>query len=282
MPHVEPATRNDLPAIRTLLAAAALPVDDVDGALLDGLLVIRGSDGLQGVVGLQHTGDATLLRSLAVAVEARSLGLGRALVEAAEAQAHAAGIGTLYLLTTSAADYFQTHGYRHCDRGNAPDAIRAMAQFSALCPASSAFMAKPLAATIWHNPACGTSRNTLALLRHAGIEPDVIEYLQTPPSRDALLAMIARAGLTVRDAIRQKGTPYFELGLDDEGLSDQQLLDAMLREPILINRPFVDTGLGARLCRPSELVLDILPPVTQPFTKEDGEVVIDMDGHRVR
>ena len=127
---------------------------------------------------------------------------------------------------------------------------------------------------IYHNPNCGTSRNTLALIRHAGVEPTVIEYLRDPPTRARLIGLIAAAGLSVRDALRQKGTPYAELGLGDPTLSDEQLLDAMLAEPILINRPFVETPLGTRLCRPSEVVLDLLPPVTRPFTKEDGEVVI--------
>ncbi|MEO3434759.1 arsenate reductase (glutaredoxin) [Inquilinus sp. CAU 1745] len=113
--------------------------------------------------------------------------------------------------------------------------------------------------TIYHNPACGTSRNTLALIRDAGIEPTVVEYLKTPPERDALKKMIADAGLTVREAIREKGTPYAELGLDDPALTDDRLLDAMLEHPILINRPFVVTSEGTRLCRPSEAVLDILP-----------------------
>lgn len=136
--------------------------------------------------------------------------------------------------------------------------------------------------TIYHNPACGTSRNTLGLIRNAGIEPIVIEYLETPPSREALVAMIQAAGLTVRDALRQKGTPYFELGLDDEKLPDENLLDAMTRHPILINRPFVVTELGTKLCRPSELVLDILPaPQRGYFAKEDGEVVINERGERV-
>jgi arsenate reductase len=136
--------------------------------------------------------------------------------------------------------------------------------------------------TIYHNPACGTSRNTLALIRNAGVEPHVVEYLQHPPSRDVLKEMIATAGLTVREAIREKGTPYAELGLDDPSLSDDQLLDAMLATPILINRPFVVTPHGARLCRPSELVLDILPlPQKGPFSKEDGEAVIDAAGRRV-
>jgi len=137
--------------------------------------------------------------------------------------------------------------------------------------------------TIYHNPACGTSRNTLALIRNAGIEPVVVEYLETPPSRATLAALIAGAGLTVREAIRQKGTPYEELGLDDPAVDDAALLDAMLANPILINRPFVATDLGVRLCRPSELVLDILPaPQQGPFTKEDGEAVIDANGQRVQ
>lgn len=135
--------------------------------------------------------------------------------------------------------------------------------------------------TIYHNPACGTSRNTLALIRHAGIEPTVVEYLQDPPSRAALAELIAAAGLSVREAMRQNVPPYLERGLDDPALSDDALIEAMLREPILINRPFVVSPLGVRLCRPSELVLDLLPPITRPFSKEDGEVVIDADGRRV-
>lgn len=136
--------------------------------------------------------------------------------------------------------------------------------------------------TIYHNPACGTSRNTLALIRHAGIEPTVIEYLQAPPSRDTLKTMIADAGLSVREAIREKGTPFADLGLDDPALSDNQLLDAMLEHPILINRPFVVTPLGTRLSRPSELVLEILPETGKgPFFKEDGEQVLDAEGKRL-
>lgn len=137
-------------------------------------------------------------------------------------------------------------------------------------------------ATIYHNPECGTSRNTLALIRHAGIEPVIIDYLKTPPSREQLRAMISAAGLTVRQAIRQKGTPYAELGLDDPGLSDEQLIDAMLAYPVLINRPFVVTPLGTRLSRPSEAVLDILPNTfAGAFVKEDGEAVIDEQGNRI-
>ncbi|MBU64267.1 MAG: arsenate reductase (glutaredoxin) [Cupriavidus sp.] len=137
--------------------------------------------------------------------------------------------------------------------------------------------------TIYHNPTCGTSRNTLAMIRNAGIEPIVIEYLSAPPDRPTLQALIRDAGLTVREAIREKGTPYAELGLDDPALSDEALLDAMLAHPILINRPFVVTELGVRLCRPSERVLDILPaPQRGAFTKEDGEPVIDAQGRRIR
>ncbi|MFS2152600.1 arsenate reductase (glutaredoxin) [Rhizobium sp. Rhizsp42] len=133
--------------------------------------------------------------------------------------------------------------------------------------------------TIYHNPTCGTSRNTLELIRNAGIEPNAIEYLKTPPSRSELARMIADAGLTVREAIREKGTPYEELGLDNPDLTDDQLLDAMLRDPILINRPFVVTPLGTRLSRPSETVLDILPDTHKgAFVKEDGEKVLDEKG----
>ncbi|ASU39131.1 arsenate reductase (glutaredoxin) [Herbaspirillum sp. meg3] len=136
--------------------------------------------------------------------------------------------------------------------------------------------------TIYHNPACGTSRNTLVLIRNSGEEPIVIEYLQHPPSREILIQLINDAGLTVRGAIRQKGTPYAELGLDNPALTDEQLLDAMLAHPLLINRPFVVTSRGTRLCRPSEVVLDILQhPQQGSFTKEDGEVVINAEGQRV-
>lgn len=136
--------------------------------------------------------------------------------------------------------------------------------------------------TIYHNPECGTSRNTLAMIQNAGIEPTVIEYLQNPPSREELVKMIADAGLSVRGAIREKGTPYAELGLDNPDLTDEQLLDAMLKDPILINRPFVITPLGTRLARPSEAVLDILPDTHKgAFTKEDGEKVLDAEGKRI-
>lgn len=136
--------------------------------------------------------------------------------------------------------------------------------------------------TIYHNPACGTSRNTLGLIRNSGEEPRVIEYLQTPPTRDVLVALIARMGIAVRDLLRKKGTPYADLGLDNMELSDDQLLDAMMDHPILINRPIVVTPLGVKLCRPSEVVLDILPqPQKGAFTKEDGEKVVDERGQRL-
>lgn len=137
--------------------------------------------------------------------------------------------------------------------------------------------------TIYHNPDCGTSRNTLALIRNAGIEPVVIEYLKQPPDQATLVDLIVRAGLSVHDAIRQKGTPYLELGLDSPTKTKVELLEAMAAHPILINRPFVVTPLGVRLCRPSELVLDILAqPQRGAFTKEDGERVIDENGERVK
>ena len=136
--------------------------------------------------------------------------------------------------------------------------------------------------TIFHNPDCETSRNTLALIRNGGIEPTVVEYLKTPPTRTELREMIAKAGLTVRQTLREKGTPYAKLGLGNPDFTDDQLLDAMMAHPILINRPFVITPEGIRLCRPSEIVLDILPvPQKGPFVKEDGQVVIDDEGRRV-
>ena len=136
---------------------------------------------------------------------------------------------------------------------------------------------------IYHNPACGTSRNALELIRHAGVEPHVIEYLKTPPSREQIADLAARTGGSLRDLLREKGTPFAELGLADEALSDDQLLDAIEAHSILLNRPIVVSPLGVKLCRPSEAVLDLLPAEgLKPFTKEDGEVVIDADGKRVR
>ena len=136
---------------------------------------------------------------------------------------------------------------------------------------------------IYHNPACGTSRNALELIRHVGIEPHVIEYLKTPPSRAMVAQLVDRMGVSVRDILREKGTPFVELGLGDPSLSDDPLLDAIEAHPILMNRPIVVSPRGVKLCRPSEAVLDLLPDAgLKPFTKEDGEVVIDADGRRVR
>ncbi len=136
--------------------------------------------------------------------------------------------------------------------------------------------------TIYHNPQCATSRNTLGLIRNSGIEPQVIEYLKTPPSVNELRGLIERMGVQPRDLLREKGTPYAEMGLDNPDLTDAQLVDVMLAHPILINRPIVVTSLGVKLCRPSEIVLDILPaPQRGEYRKEDGELVIDRDGQRV-
>ena len=137
--------------------------------------------------------------------------------------------------------------------------------------------------TIYHNPACGTSRNTLGLIRNSGEEPTVIEYLKTPPSRDTLVDLIGRMGISPRDLLRRKGTPYDELNLDDPALSNDALIAAMMAHPILINRPIVVTPLGVRLRRPSEMVLDILPqPQRGAFTKEDGEQIVDASGKRIQ
>lgn len=137
--------------------------------------------------------------------------------------------------------------------------------------------------TIYHNPACGTSRNTLALIRNSGEEPQVVEYLKTPPSRETLEQLVASLGLPVREVLRRKGTPYDELDLDNSAWTDAQLLDFVLQHPILLNRPIVVTPLGTRLCRPSEAVLDILPsPQQGAFSKEDGEAVIDAQGRRIQ
>ncbi len=135
---------------------------------------------------------------------------------------------------------------------------------------------------IYHNPDCGTSRNTLAMIRNSGIEPHVVEYLKTPPSRSMLEQLIDRAGISPRALLRQKGTPYAELGLDDDSLADTALVDAMMAHPVLINRPLVVSPLGVKLCRPSEAVLDLLPVEQRgAFTKEDGQKVVDADGNRI-
>ena len=135
---------------------------------------------------------------------------------------------------------------------------------------------------IFHNPECGTSRNTLAMIRQSGVEPTVVEYLNAPPSRDRIVELVSAAGMSLRDAIRKKDTPYEDLGLSSADVTDDALLDAIQAHPILLNRPFVETSVGTRLCRPSEVVLDILEdPDIGPFTKEDGEVIIDTEGKRL-
>jgi arsenate reductase len=135
---------------------------------------------------------------------------------------------------------------------------------------------------IYHNPACGTSRNTLGLIRNAGIEPHVIEYLKTPPTRAALENILARAGLTVREILRKKAPPYAELGLDNPAVADEDIFAAIAQHPVLIERPIVVTPLGARLCRPADKVLEILPPQRGEYFKEDGERIIDEKGRPVR
>ncbi|RVH08682.1 arsenate reductase (glutaredoxin) [Sinorhizobium meliloti] len=143
-------------------------------------------------------------------------------------------------------------------------------------------MTDPIDIVIYHNPDCGTSRNTLAMIRNAGIEPHVVEYLKTPPSRQLLEQLVVRMSIPVRELVREKGTPYEELGLGDPALTDGQLLDAMMQHPILINRPIVVSPLGVRLCRPSEVVLEILPQEQKgAFAKEDGQIVVDASGQRV-
>ena len=142
-------------------------------------------------------------------------------------------------------------------------------------------MSAPFDVVIYHNPDCGTSRNALALIRNAGVEPHVVEYLKTPPARALLEQLVARMGIGVRDLLREKGTPFADLGLGDPSLDDQALLDAMMGHPILINRPIVVSPRGVRLCRPSEAVLDLLPAQRGAFAKEDGERVVDEDGRPV-
>ncbi len=142
-------------------------------------------------------------------------------------------------------------------------------------------MPDPFDVVIYHNPDCGTSRNTLAMIRNAGIEPHVVEYLKTPPNRMLIERLLNRAGLSARDVLREKGTPYADLGLSDPALTDDQLLDAIGAHPILMNRPLVVSPLGVRLCRPSEVVLDLLPAQQGEFVKEDGERVVDEHGRRI-
>lgn len=274
------SSRPDFDAARALLESAGLPVEDLTPAHCEHFFHLGNTREPTALVGIELSGDVALLRSLVVTASARGSGTGSRLLRHAEAYAKQRGVSRIYLLTTTAAGFFAKRGYLLAERSQAPDEIRSTREFSGICPASSTFMVKHLrpsdAVTVFHNPRCGTSRNTLGLIRNAGIEPRIIEYLQHPPARDQLASMIRMAGLTVRGAMRQKEPLFDELRLGDESLADDRLLDAMLRHPILINRPFVVSELGTRLCRPSERVLEILPkPQCGPFTKEDGEVVVD-------
>ncbi|MBP2226754.1 arsenate reductase (glutaredoxin) [Azospirillum agricola] len=290
---VIPLTDAERPALARLLAADNLPTDDLaePGRRF---WRVKDDQGTLGYGGLEVYGADALLRSVVVPPERRGIGAGGAVVAAVRVEAGTLGVERLWLLTTGAAGFFERLGFRRVERASTPLAIQSSAQFAGLCPDSAVCLridlARPAdgpetagpAVTIYHNPACGTSRNTLALIRNSGVEPAVVEYLKTPPDRGRLADLIRRMGMPVRDVLRQKGTPYAELGLDDPSLTDDQLLDAMMAHPILINRPIVETPLGVRLCRPSEAVLDILPdPQRGAFTKEDGERVVDEAGRRI-
>jgi arsenate reductase (glutaredoxin) len=171
----------------------------------------------------------------------------------------------------------------HRDAGDAPGGTHRQSIQGLVRAQRGALQGKGMTdVTIYHNPSCGTSRNVLALIRNAGVEPRVIEYLKSPPDRATLESLLERMNMKPRALLREKGTPYAELGLADEALSDAQLIDAMLAHPVLINRPIVVTPRGVKLCRPSEVVLDILTsPQKSPFAKEDGERVIDDHGNRI-
>ncbi|SMH46570.1 arsenic resistance N-acetyltransferase ArsN2 [Azospirillum agricola] len=285
---VTPLADAERPALARLLAANGLPTDDLDEP---GRRFWRVADdqGTLGYGGLELHGADTLLRSVVVPAERRGAGGGRAVVSALRAEAGTLGVERLWLLTIGAAGFFERLGFQRVERASAPPAIQSSAQFAGLCPGSAVCLRADLApeggrtaVSIFHNPDCGTSRNTLALIRNSGVEPTVIEYLKTPPGRAELSALIQRMGVPVRAVLRQTGTPYADLGLDDPALTDEALLDAMMAHPILINRPIVVTPLGVRLCRPSEAVLDLLPdPQRGAFTKEDGEPIVDAAGQRV-
>ena len=273
---------HDLPKLAHTLALASLPADDLD---LPGRQFFRftsASGDTIGYGGFELYGSDVLIRSIVVFPEHRESGLGRALVAQLMEQARAAGARDAYLLTTTARPFFEAIGFSAIERTIAPAAILGTAQVTNVCPASAQMLFRTMpstAVTIFHNPACGTSRNVLGLIRNSGEDPHIVEYLKTPPTRDDLISLIGRMGISVRDLLRRKGTPYDELGLDDLARSDDALVDAMVARPILINRPIVITPLGVKLCRPSEAVLDILPnPQRGAFSKEDGEAVVDTGG----
>ncbi len=294
--EIRAAAPESLALVVEVLRQCDLPHADLAEAHMADFVLAFAADRLVGVAGIERAGDHGLLRSVAVLPPQRGMGVARQLVAACEAHATALGLRVLVLIAAdqTAAQYFTHLGYATATRDELPHALLALQEFTHLCPKSMPCLRKALvctlvrnvadaAVTIYHNPACGTSRNTLAMIRNAGIEPTVIEYLKTPPDRATLLRLIADAGLTVRGALREKCEPYEALGLADPKWRDGELLDFIDQHPILINRPFVVTPLGTRLCRPSELVLDILPAQQRSaFTKEDGEVVIDAQGRRVR
>ncbi len=290
--EIRAAAPDSLALVVDVLRQCDLPHADLAEAHMADFVLAFAADRLVGVAGIERAGDHGLLRSVAVLPPQRGMGVARQLVAACEAHAAALGLHVLVLIAAdqTAAQYFTHLGYATATRGELPHALLALPEFTHLCPKSMPCLRKVLvrnvadaAVTIYHNPACGTSRNTLAMIRNAGIEPTVIEYLKTPPDRATLLRLIADAGLTVRGTLREKCEPYTALGLADPKWTDAELLDFIDQHPILINRPFVVTPLGTRLCRPSELVLDILPAQQQgAFTKEDGEVVVDAGGQRVR
>ena len=266
---VTPLADAERPALARLLGASGLPTDDLDEP---GRRFWRVADdqGTLGYGGLEVHGADALLRSVIVPAERRGAGGGRVVVAAVRAQAVTLGIERLWLLTIGAAGFFERLGFQRVERMSAPPAIQSSARFAGLCRGSAVRLRTDLARpaeelvggsaeTIHHNSDCGTSRNTLGLIRNSGVEPTVTEHLKTPPSRDELVALIRRMGIPVRAVLRQTGTPCAELGRDDPALPDAALLDAMMAHPILINRPIVVTPLGVRLCRPSEAVLDLLP-----------------------
>ena len=168
------------------------------------------------------------------------------------------------------------------DRASLATRLREIGQSAGATPQRpDAAQGQGMDVVIYHNPDCGTSRNTLGLIRNAGVEPHVVEYLKSPPSREMLVQLIARMGISARDLLREKGTPYADLGLGDPALTEDQLLDSMMAHPVLINRPLVISPKGVRLCRPSEMVLDLLPPQKGAFSKEDGQAVTGADGRPV-
>ncbi len=287
----------DMSGLVAALDAAALPSGDVN---LPGRTFFRflGADGEHiGYGGYELLGDVVLLRSIVVPPGQRGYGHGRHIVGSLTESAAAAGATAAYLLTETSAGFFETIGFTTIDRADVPPQVLETKQATDLCPSSARVLWRPIGRAggrrdprkartvtvlIYHNPDCGTSRNVLALIRNSGEVPYVVEYLRTPPTRGELMSLIDRMGVPVRDVLRQKGTPYEELQLGNPALTDDELIDAMMAHPILINRPIVVTALGVKLCRPSEAVLDLLPrPQRAVFAKEDGEAVIDAGGNRI-